>query len=143
MKPMPTVDVAAIAESARVAAMNALARAKGEAPKDVFADLEPKDSAEDDSAQEMNAVRREFQDRISTQRKRVADAIDTEFWCAVYFRNRAQKEAFLSAVSMLAEGDKYIDGERLAKRLGIDLPHEDAVFTVRAPDRRLAELAEE
>jgi hypothetical protein len=134
------------ARLAKIKAQDAIQQAKARmapgAPKDIFADLPDGESAEDDCKIEMDAVRSAYADRIANQRKQVADAIDTEFWFAVYFRSREQKNQFLHAIGMLAEADKYIDGERLADTLGIDLAGGEAVFTVRDPCPKLAAIAE-
>lgn len=54
---------------------------------------------------------------------RFQDNTDTEFWAAIYFQSRAQKEAFLKAIGVdTEEEDKYIDGNKLAKTMGIELP---------------------
>lgn len=53
---------------------------------------------------------------------RYRDAFDTEFWFAVYFQTREQKEAVLERLGALRDGDKYVDGVAFAKALGITLP---------------------
>ncbi|TWP47421.1 hypothetical protein FKR81_32425 [Lentzea tibetensis] len=47
---------------------------------------------------------------------------DSPFWVVLWFPLRAHKDAFLKAINMLAFGDKYIDGHRLADVLDIELP---------------------
>lgn len=46
---------------------------------------------------------------------------DTEFWFAVYFATRDEKESFLRAVKLIDHGDKYIDGRVFAETLGVKL----------------------
>lgn len=56
------------------------------------------------------------------EQERFQLATDTEFWFSVYFQSREQKEAFLQALSWLANGDKYLNGLELAEAMGIKLP---------------------
>lgn len=44
---------------------------------------------------------------------------DDEFWVAVCFQSREQKESFLAALKLADLGDKYIDGLQVAQRLGV------------------------
>lgn len=52
------------------------------------------------------------------------EMFDSEFWVALCFQSRAQKEAFLRGIGhdLVVEGDKYLDGIELAKRLKVPLP---------------------
>lgn len=73
----------------------------------------------------LDEVARGFRERRKTEAKRFEDATDSEFWFAVCFESREQKEAFLKALQWtLATGgdDKYLDGTVLAKKCGIELP---------------------
>jgi muconolactone delta-isomerase len=47
--------------------------------------------------------------------------MDSEYWACVVFQSRDQAEAFNRAMG-LSPGDRYIDGQKLAKRLGVKLP---------------------
>jgi hypothetical protein len=50
------------------------------------------------------------------------DTMDSEFWIAICFQNRAQKEEFLRLVKFPKTiGDKYLDGMKVAKILGVKL----------------------
>jgi hypothetical protein len=63
---------------------------------------------------------------------------DSEFWCALCFETHAQKDAFLQAVGVYNDGDKYIDGVDFARRLGIDLPKSDVHYRPAAkPNKNL------
>lgn len=81
---------------------------------------------------------------IHAGRKQQADAIDLanddEFWCAFYFQTRAQKEHFLTVLKLIDHGDKYLDGEVVAKRMGIELPPRPAPYKVGKLDKKLTEL---
>jgi hypothetical protein len=80
------------------------------------------------------------------QRQAVELANDSEYWFAVYFQTREQKEAFLQ--KMMAadgtpwseQGDKYLDGQQLAKRHGIDVPPRPAPYKVGKLDKKLTDL---
>ncbi len=93
------------------------------------------------TGQEISEVLKAFKQRAATEQARFEAATDSEFWLGVCFQTRAQKEAFLQGVNMLQHGDKYIDGELLAKRMGIPLPDADVPYNVSArPDKKLAAM---
>ncbi|EMK1731267.1 hypothetical protein V8N76_004573 [Salmonella enterica] len=77
---------------------------------------------EADTKADLDAMQQAFRDSLKREDKRFELATDTEFWVAVCFQTREQKEVFLRALAMIEEGDKYIDGQRLAERLNIPLP---------------------
>jgi len=62
---------------------------------------------------------------ILDERKRLRDqyrlAADTEYWVALCFQSREQKEQFLTALQWLEHGDKYLDGLLCARSLGIEI----------------------
>ena len=73
----------------------------------------------------LGEIERGFRERRKTEAKRFEDATDSEFWFAVCFDSREQKEAFLKALqwTLAADGaDKYLDGVALARKLGLQLP---------------------
>jgi len=50
------------------------------------------------------------------------DTLDSEFWIAICFQNREQKEEFLRLLKIPRPlGDKYLDGMKVAKVLGVEL----------------------
>ncbi len=71
---------------------------------------------------EISAVRQSFIDRAEKENQRYTAAVDSEYWFAVCFQNRAQKEAFLKALGLELYGDKYLDGGRVAHKFGVTLP---------------------
>ena len=75
-----------------------------------------------DSDAELDALAQGFRQRRDRDADRFRDAPDTEYWFAVCFRDRASKDAFLSAIQAAKLGDKYIDGHALARLLSVDLP---------------------
>lgn len=91
--------------------------------------------------QEMSELLKAFDDRRRREAERFRLATDSEYWFAVCFQTREQKEAFLAALDLLAQGDKYLDGAALAKRLGVALPAAAVPYNVSARiDPKLAEL---
>ena len=62
-----------------------------------------------------------FKARAKAETERRQTATDSEYWVALCFETREQKEEFLEKIGMLAEGDKYVDGLELAKKLGLTL----------------------
>src|SRR5688572_4184522 len=67
-------------------------------------------NAEADSQTEMSELLQGFKARAAREDKRFIDATDSEFWVALCFQTRAQKEEFIAALGLLAQGDKYLDG---------------------------------
>jgi hypothetical protein len=80
------------------------------------------------------------------QRQAIELANDSEYWFAVYFQTREQKEAFLQKMMTAdgtpwsEQGDKYLDGQQLAKRHGIDMPPRPAPYKVGKLDKKLTDL---
>ena len=80
-------------------------------------------NCENDAKAELNEYQKQAREDLRKEMKRNDEMFDSEFWLAVYFQNRAQKEAFLAAMRILKDdGDKYIDGQLLAEKMGIRLP---------------------
>jgi hypothetical protein len=77
--------------------------------------------AEIDSKLELNEVLRQFKQRAKNEEKRFVDATDSEYWFAVCFATRAEKEEFLEKIAGGTLNDKYINGRDFAKKLGITL----------------------
>lgn len=74
-----------------------------------------------DSQSEVDALHDAFRKREANERKRFKTATDTEFWFAVYFKDREFKERFLRGINAAKLGDKYINGHALAEILGIEI----------------------
>lgn len=81
-------------------------------------------SLEDEARAEIDAVARGFRERGKAEAARFRDNTDSEYWVCMGFQSREQKEEFLGALGLLAHGDKYLDGLKVAKALGIDLKTE-------------------
>lgn len=83
---------------------------------------EPSGDPEADSAADLDAVQQGFRNRAKAESDRFALATDSEYWACLCFQTREQKEAFLAALKILEFGDKYLDGQLVAERLGVKLP---------------------
>lgn len=62
-----------------------------------------------------------FKERAQNENARLLDATDSEFWFSVCFQTREQKEEFLKKAGLFDIGDKYIDGLKVAAKMGINL----------------------
>lgn len=85
---------------------------------DPLENVEYTDNLEEDSARELTALEQAYRQRAKNETKRFYDATDSEFWFAVSFQNREEKEKFLQAVG-LKNNTKYITGDQMADALGI------------------------
>lgn len=75
-----------------------------------------------DSKADLDEVQASFRERIKTENNRFQNTTDSEYWFAMCFQSREQKDAFLRAMNLFLIGDKYLDGVEVAKQLGIDVP---------------------
>lgn len=76
---------------------------------------------EEDSHREIDALMDTFSGRAKREAERFELATDSEFWFAVCFQSREQKEAFLQAMGWTGD-DKYLNGIDLAHKEGVLLP---------------------
>ncbi len=84
---------------------------------DPLAAVEYTDNLEEDSARELSALEQGIRDRAAAERDRFREATDTEYWFAVCFRTREDKEAFLERYDLYEKGDKYLLGPELDKAI--------------------------
>lgn len=135
-------DLAGLPELADLPDLDAKRMDEPAEQPDPFADIQHTGDAEADSKEEMSALLKGFAGRAKAEKERFVLAVDSGYWCAVCFQTRAQKEAFLRALKLLDDAlmGQYIDGQRLAKALGIELPKADVPYRPAKLDRRLAEL---
>lgn len=89
---------------------------------------EPVGNPEADSSADLDAVQAGFRNRAKQEADRFALATDSEYWAAICFQTREQKETFLSALKLLEFGDKYLDGRLVAERLGVKLPESQVPY---------------
>lgn len=83
---------------------------KPEQTPNPLADVEYTDNIAADSAAELTALEQGYRDRAKQEGNRFRNATDSEYWFAVCFKTRAEKEAFLTEYGLLPHGDKYLDG---------------------------------
>lgn len=95
----------------------------GSQADDPLKDVEYTGQLDKDSAAELAALQEGFSQRANAEKRRFVRATDSEFWFAVCFETREDKEKFLrnAGVKMNLHGDKYINGRDLAKVLGINM----------------------
>lgn len=99
---------------------------------------------EEVAVKETSAVLEAFKARAKAEQARFALATDSEYWVGVCFQTREQKEHWLAAVKLLQQGDKYIDGQLLAKRMGVELPSAEVPYNVSAKvDKTLAAMVKD
>lgn len=104
-------------------ALDALDAEDGPNPDDPIGELDYDSLTNEEVAvKETSAVLEAFKARAKAEQERFALATDSEYWVGLCFQTRAQKEAFLTEAKLIQHGDKYIDGQLLAQRMGIELP---------------------
>lgn len=91
---------------------------------DPLAGVEYTGDLEVDALTELDAIQVAFRDRRRQEERRFKQATDSEFWVAICFESREQKESFLRNAALSDLGDKYLDGTRVAQALGVDLNKE-------------------
>ena len=99
-----------------------LAPLKGSGPAaDPLADVEYSGNLEADCQAEFAAIDEAYRQRAKAEDQRFTKATDSEYWFAVCFRDREEKDAFLRAagVKTMLQGDKYLTGRDLAAVLGV------------------------
>lgn len=126
------MDIKALQEEAKAKMLKKQEKAKAKVaairrPK-LIEMPEPTGNPEVDSLADLDAVQAAFRKRAQQEDKRRELATDSEHWFAVCFQTREQKEVFLKALNLIAGGDKYLDGQVVARVLGVDLPPEDVPY---------------
>ena len=85
---------------------------------------EPVGTFAEQATAQLSELEQGIKDRKRAERDRFRAATDSEYWFAVCFTSRAQKETFLRAAGLWEHGDKYLDGRLVADRFGIELAGE-------------------
>lgn len=95
----------------------------GNAEDDPLADTKYTGYLDEDLGEQLSDLQKGFQERSKKEKDRFRKATDPEFWFAVYFATREEKDAFLNAMNLRKNvfGDRYIDGRKWANQEGIDL----------------------
>lgn len=88
---------------------------------DPFADVEYTDDMEQDAKVEISEALKAIKEEKKRRREAFRIIVDPEFWFAVCFQSREQKEEFLKLVDWYRLGDKYLDGLELAELLDVDI----------------------
>ncbi|MFK0249269.1 hypothetical protein ACIQUM_31610 [Amycolatopsis azurea] len=101
-----------------------LAQLNADPEPDPLADVEYTGDLPEDSRRELTALQQGFRDRARREAERFRLATDSEFWIAVCFKTREDKEKFLRNAKLLAIGDKYMDGYAVASTLGVPMEDE-------------------
>lgn len=146
-----TIDREALKAKARENAEAAMQRAKAaramherqeEIPPNPLEEIEYTGNVEEDSRLEGEVMAAVLKQKEARERQAAAVdlANETEFWFAMYFQTREQKDAFLKAVKWFEMGDKYLDGLLVAKEMGVELPPRQAPYKVGRIDKKLAAL---
>ncbi|MEI2416203.1 hypothetical protein V8Z80_08465 [Orrella sp. JC864] len=102
---------------------------------------DPTGDAELDSLADLDEMKRGFRERAKLESSRFMNVTDSEYWFAVCFQTREQKERFLQAMNWIQFGDKYLPGGEIAKLHGIDLPEANFGKTEPKVDKEYAGLA--
>lgn len=146
----PKIDVKAkLAEAKEKAALAkdkaAIVRSQPKLPPlpDPLAGVDYGQGIEQDAEAELSAVLQGFKERAKAEDDRFTLATDSEFWFAVGFQSREQKELFLKALDWLKYGDKYLDGTLIARNQGIEIPAVTLSNKRVKPDRKLIPLVKE
>jgi len=98
------------------------------------------DGVEAEALDSANEFLRGFRDRAKQEGKRLEDVTDSEYWVAVCFQTREQKDEFLLKAGLADLGDKYLDGMQVARVMGIKLESRMPPMPKLRLDRRLLEL---
>lgn len=89
----------------------------GKRAPDPLADVEYTGDLSEDAARELTAMEQAYRERAKAEADRFRAATDSEFWFAVCFTSREEKEAFLAEFGLGGLGDKYLDGREVTKVL--------------------------
>ena len=87
---------------------------------DPFGDVDYTGNLEQDTKAELTAAQAAFRDRAKTYKKQRLLVEDSEFWVAVCFRTREDKERFLTDHNLIHLGDKYLNGYLVDQALNGD-----------------------
>lgn len=94
-----------------------------------------------DALSEASELLKAFKQQAKAELARFNQATDSEYWVAVCFLSREQKEEFLKRANLFDLGDKYLNGIEVARILGIELPDADVRFRSSKIDSTLASMA--
>ncbi|PIT14944.1 hypothetical protein [Snodgrassella alvi] len=85
-------------------------------------------SADTEALMQLGELKQGFERAKQMPRQLRQRVMDSEYWCTVCFQTHEQLMAFLNAVAILPYENKYVDGQLLAQKLGIELPPAEVRF---------------
>jgi len=83
-------------------------------------DFDP-DDLEASATAEMSEIVRLIREKKKQSADRFRIAEDTDYWVALCFQCREQRDEFLKKAGWSELGEKYLNGLEIARRLGIDV----------------------
>ena len=104
---------------------------------------QPFEAANVSAEREINSLKAAFIERSDKENARYTQAVDSEYWFAVCFQSREQKNEFLKASGLHLWGNKYLDGKHVAAKLGIALPASIPSRPLKKLDPKLTALVKE
>lgn len=107
---------------------------------DALANVKKTGDIEKDMNTEASAILKAFKQRHKDESNQKMAALDSNYWFCVCFQTREQKDAFLKAVKWFEHGDKYLDGQFVAKKLGVSLPPVKLKFNERTESKLVKEI---
>lgn len=110
---------------------------------DPLAAVEYVGNVEADTKAELNALQSGFIARAKQENARREKATDSEYWFCVCFQSRDQVEEFLKKSGWAKPNVKYIDGQQVAKAIGVKLTPDTTGFGQTRIDRKLAKFTME
>ena len=146
---MTAIDREALREKARLAAETGRAKAEEarrliEQKKALKANPVPQyvempdgvGDAEADAQKDLGELESGFRRRAADESRRFALVTDTEYWGAICFETREQRDAFFAALGVAGFGNRgrYFDGNAIADKLGIALPASELSGTLKVKD---------
>jgi hypothetical protein len=75
-----------------------------------------------DAEKEVTEVIEGMRKRATEEKARVGAATESEYWCQIVFQSKEQRDAFFEAVGKELLDDQWVDGQKFAASLGVELP---------------------
>jgi len=100
-------------------AANLTGRTKYTPEPDPLTDVDYTGDLQEDTAREFTALEQGYRDRAKNEADRFKRATDSEYWFAVCFTSREEKNAFLDRLGLTPIGDKYLPGDAVAAALNL------------------------
>jgi hypothetical protein len=94
-----------------------------------------------DGAAQLSETERSFKADAQRAQKQMDLATDSEYWVCLVFKTREEVESFLTNSGWAASDEKYVDGRKVADKLGVKYKREDFPFPKTRIDKGYARLA--